>query len=77
MFQSNLVITKNVVKSKSTVERQMFKKFVLENDLTGKFISEYDVQCDIKACLKYWGSGKAQLSESSRKKINELTARYK
>ena len=77
MFQSNLVMTKDMVTSKSTVERQMFKKFVLENDLTGKFISEYDVQCDIKACLKYWGSGKAQLSESSRKKINELTARYK
>ena len=70
-------MTKDRVTSKSTVERQMFKKFVLENDLTGKFISEYDVQCDIKACLKYWGSGKAQLSESSRKKINELTARYK
>ena len=73
MFQSNIVITelvmtKDMVTSKSTVERQMFKKFVLENDLTGKFISEYDVQCDIKACLKYWGSGKAQLSESSRKK---------
>lgn len=77
MFQSNLVMTKDMVTSKSTVERQMFKKFVLENDLTGKFISEYDVQCDIKACLKYWGSGKAQLSESSRKKNNELTARYK
>lgn len=77
MFQSNLVITKDVVKSKSTVERQMFKKFVLENDLTGEFISKYDVQYDIKACLKYWGSGKAQLSKSSRKKINELTAQYK
>ena len=66
-----------MVKSKSTVERQMFKKFVLENDLTGEFITKYNVQYDIEACLKYWGSGKAQLSESSRKKINELTARYK
>jgi predicted GIY-YIG superfamily endonuclease len=28
----------------------------------------YNVEYDIKACLKYWGSGKAQLSESSRKK---------
>ena len=74
MFQRNLAIEKkDVVTSKSIVERQMFKKFVLENDLTGKFISEYDVQCDIKACLKYWGSEKAQLSESSRNKINELT----
>lgn len=77
MFQRNLAIEKDVVTSKSIVERQMFKKFVLENDLTGEFITKYNVQYDIEACLKYWGSGKAQLSESSRKKINKLTARYK
>ena len=77
MFQSNLVITKDVVKSKSTVERQMFKKFVLENDLTGEFISKYNVKYEIEACIKYWGSGNVQLSKSSFEKVNKLAARYK
>ena len=77
MFQSNLVMTKDMVTSKSTVERQMFKKFVLENDLTSDFISKYDVQYDIKACIKYWSSGNVQLSESSIEKVQKLAARYK
>ena len=77
MFQSNLVITKDVVKSKSTVERQMFKKFVLENDLTGEFISKYNVKYEIVACIKYWGSGNVQLSKSSTEKVEKLAARYK
>lgn len=82
MFQSNIVITeleitKDMVKSKSTVERQMFKKFVLENDLTGEFISKYNVKYEIVACIKYWGSGNVQLSKSSFEKVNKLAARYK
>ena len=75
MFQKYLEITKDMVKSKSTVERQMFKKFVLENDLTGEFISKYNVDYEIEACIKYWGSGKAQLSKSSIEKVKKLAAR--
>lgn len=62
----------------STAERQMFKRFVIDEDfdvtpkdITSQFIADYQLVYDIEKQKEYW-LGVNQLSPKKRKKLKDL-----